>query len=81
MKKPKQLPLTKRQAQVLRWIERYIAKHRWAPSMREIGVGMRIGSPNGVMGHLKALERKGWIVRSANGESRAMYVVEADNAR
>lgn len=69
------LPLTKRQAQILRWIERYMAKHRWAPSIRDIGEGMGIASPNGVVCHLRALEAKGWIVRSPN-EARAMYVVE-----
>lgn len=75
-RKPKpKTPLTRRQTRVLDWITKYISKHRWAPTVREIGRGMRISSPSGVMCHLRALERKGWIVRSPR-ESRAMYVVE-----
>lgn len=74
-KKPKQLPLTKRQAQVLRWIERYMKKNHWAPTYREIADGQGVAL-NAVTGHLRALEKKGWIVRAANKE-RAMYVVGA----
>jgi repressor LexA len=55
--------LTKRQRQVLSYIERSIEERGYPPTMREIGEHMSIRSTNGVNDHLKALERKGYIVR------------------
>ena len=52
---------TERQAMILSWIARHIAKHGYQPSIREIGRQFRIRSPNGVASHLKSLERKGLI--------------------
>ncbi|MDY0001412.1 MAG: transcriptional repressor LexA [Polyangia bacterium] len=56
-------PLTKRQRQVLSFVERSIEERGYPPTMREIGQHMGIRSTNGVNDHLKALERKGYIVR------------------
>lgn len=56
-------PLTKRQRQVLTFVERSIEERGYPPTMREIGQHMGIRSTNGVNDHLKALERKGYIVR------------------
>jgi repressor LexA len=47
----------------------------FAPSVREIARAMSIKSPNGVMAHLKALEKKGWIRRRPNA-SRGIEVTE-----
>jgi len=55
--------LTKRQRQVLNFITRSIEERGYPPTMREIGEHMGIRSTNGVNDHLKALERKGYIVR------------------
>lgn len=55
------LPLTERQQQVLTFIEKYWAKHRISPSVRDIGDHCGISSPNGVQCHLKALIKKGMI--------------------
>jgi repressor LexA len=55
--------LTKRQRQVLNFITRSIEDRGYPPTMREIGEHMGIRSTNGVNDHLKALERKGYIVR------------------
>lgn len=55
--------LTKRQSQVLTFVERSIEERGYPPTMREIGLHMGIRSTNGVNDHLKALERKGYIVR------------------
>jgi repressor LexA len=43
--------------------------------VREIAQRMDINSPNGVMGHLKALERKGYIRRD-NRRARAIELAE-----
>jgi len=57
--------LTKRQAQVLGFIERELAKTGVMPSVRRIAAHLRVRSPNGVMGHLKALMRKGYLQRQS----------------
>lgn len=54
--------LTDRQARVLVFIEDSIVDKQRAPTLREIGEHFGIGSTNGVSDHLKAIERKGWIV-------------------
>lgn len=55
--------LTDRQSDILRFIQNFHAAHGYSPSFREIGAAFKIKSPNGVMAHLKALERKGRIHR------------------
>jgi len=65
--------LTARQARVLRFVEEHIARHGFAPSVREVAAAMRIGTPKGAADHLKALERKGYLERS-RGRSRALRV-------
>jgi len=46
----------------------------YGPTVREIGTAFKIRSPNGVVCHLKALERKGLITRGKN-MSRAIELV------
>ncbi len=58
--------LTKRQAAVLSFIRDLILGRGYGPTVREIGTKFKIQSPNGVMCHLKALEKKGLIVREPN---------------
>lgn len=55
-------PLTKRQRQLLNEIQTCVAKGP-PPTVRYLCGRMGIKSPNGIMTHLKALERKGSIVR------------------
>lgn len=59
-------PLTYRQQEVVDFLKSSIAKRGFCPSVREIGDHMGIRSPNGVMAHLKALERKRVISREPN---------------
>jgi len=54
---------TKRQQQVLDFINDYISRFGNAPSQREIAASLGINGTLGVMKHLQALERKGCIVR------------------
>ncbi len=63
--------LTKRQKTVFEFIRDKICNRGYGPTVREIGEQFGISSPNGVMCHLKALEKKGLIVRSPN-KSRAI---------
>lgn len=48
----------------------------YGPTVREIGAGFKIKSPNGVMCHLKALEKKGLITRESH-MSRAIQLSES----
>lgn len=63
----KQKPiLTERQQEIYDFLKEKILKRGYGPTVREIGTQFGIRSPNGVMCHLKALERKGLISREAN---------------
>ena len=58
--------LTARQREVYEFIKRTIKAKGYCPTVREIGDAVSINSPNGVIGHLRALIRKGYIVRQAH---------------
>ena len=58
--------LTVRQKDVYDFIRDKIRNRGYGPTVREIGVHFEISSPNGVMCHLKALEKKGLITREPN---------------
>lgn len=63
--------LTERQLQVYKYIRELIHNRGYGPTVREIKDHFEISSPNGVMCHLKALEKKGVITREAK-RSRAI---------
>lgn len=69
--------LTDRQRKVYELIRSLIHDRGYGPTVREIGEHFEIKSPNGVMCHLRALERKGLITRKAN-KSRAIELVGED---
>src|ERR1043165_4482449 len=68
--------LTDRQKKVYEFIRDKIRNRGYGPTVREIGTEFEISSPNGVMCHLKALEKKGLITREPN-MSRAIQIVDA----
>lgn len=68
--------LTERQQNVYNMIRSLIVERGYGPTVREIGDHFGIKSPNGVMCHLRALERKGLIRRSPN-KSRAIELTQA----
>jgi repressor LexA len=55
--------LTERQREIYDFIREKIESRGYGPTVREIGLAFDIKSPNGVMCHLKALEKKGLIKR------------------
>ena len=65
--------LTERQKDVYEFIRDKIRNRGYGPTVREIGDHFGISSPNGVMCHLKALEKKGLISREPN-MSRAIQL-------
>jgi repressor LexA len=67
--------LTERQKEIYHFIRQKIEKRGYGPTVREIGEGFAIKSPNGVMCHLKALEKKGLITREEHA-ARAIQLVD-----
>jgi repressor LexA len=68
-------PLTERQKLVLEFIRSSVKTRGFPPTLREIGVAMGIRSNNGVNDHIRALERKGYLVRDRL-RSRGLRPVE-----
>jgi repressor LexA len=67
--------LTPRQKDIYKFIRGKIQGRGYGPTVREIGVEFHIKSPNGVMCHLKALQKKGLIHREPN-MSRAIQLLD-----
>src|SRR6476646_2894189 len=67
--------LTTRQRAIYDFIKDKIINRGYGPTVREIGTGFKIRSPNGVMCHLKALEKKGLIQREGFS-ARAIRLVD-----
>src|SRR5437879_12688634 len=67
--------LTERQREIYDFIRGKIENRGYGPTVREIGLHFGIKSPNGVMCHLKALQKKGLIHREPN-MSRAIQLLE-----
>ena len=70
--------LTLKQKAIYEFIKDKIVNRGYGPTVREIGDEFGIKSPNGVMGHYKALEKKGWIEREP-GLSRGITLTEGIN--
>jgi repressor LexA len=58
--------LTKRQKQILDYLKRYIAKKDYSPSLEEIKKHFRLSSKSTVHQHIKTLEEKGYLKRTAS---------------
>lgn len=67
--------LTSRQREIYTFIKEKIQGRGYGPTVREIGTRFGIKSPNGVMCHLKALQKKGLIAREPN-MSRAIQLLQ-----
>jgi hypothetical protein len=72
------LMLTSRQREIYHFIVQRI-RTKYAPTVREIGQQFGILSPNGVMCHLKALQKKGLIHRDSD-TSRGMTLVASHDS-
>ncbi len=67
--------LTERQREIYDFIRDKIESRGFGPTVREIGEGFDIKSPNGVMCHLKALEKKALIKRTGF-RARAIQLID-----
>ena len=66
--------LTERQREIYDFIRDKIEDFGFPPTIRDIGTAFEIRSPNGVMCHLKALEKKGYITRQGKS-ARAIQLM------
>lgn len=55
-------PLTQRQQQVLELVSDHIERHGFPPSHRELMLSLGVRSQLGILKHLRALEKKGYLV-------------------
>ncbi len=65
--------ITARQKMVLDFIADHLERHGYPPTLREIGGHLGVSGTLGVMKHLDALERKGYIRKTA-GSSRGIMI-------
>lgn len=59
-------PLTKKQKKILDYIERYIEKHDYAPSYREIAEHFELSSTATISGYIQTLKEKGYLDTEQN---------------
>jgi repressor LexA len=67
--------LTQRQEAILEYIAEYLVDHSYPPSYQEIADAFDIVSKNGVVRHLKALIRKGYIEKT-DTSARSIRIID-----
>jgi len=73
------LPLTKRQREILDYLQDFIQQHGYAPSLEEIGRRFGLSSLATVHKHLTNLQEKGFIKRAWN-RSRSVEMIPTQTA-
>jgi repressor LexA len=73
------LPLTKRQREILDYLQDFIQQHGYAPSLEEIGRRFGLSSLATVHKHLTNLQEKGFIKRAWN-RSRSVEMIPTGSA-
>lgn len=69
--------LTTRQREILDYLIGHLGDKGYPPTIREIREAFGLSSNRGVVDHLKALEKKGYI-RRTKGSSRAIEIIHND---
>lgn len=69
--------LTEKQEVVLKTIRNFFLDNGYAPSLSELQTLLNITTKRGVVNHLEAIERKGYIIRTS--EPRGIQIVEESN--
>ncbi|PLY00593.1 MAG: LexA family transcriptional regulator [Desulfuromonas sp.] len=67
-------PVTRRQQQVLDYVSDHLQQQGYPPTLREIAAHLNVSGTLGVLKHLQALEKKGFIEKEA-GSSRGIRIV------
>ncbi len=71
------MPLTKRQFQVLSFLDQFVQENGYCPSFDEIGKNLQLSSLATVHKHINTLERKGFIRRHYN-RSRSIEILNRE---
>lgn len=66
--------LTARQAEIVMFIRVFMSERGYAPTLREIGDYFGIRSTQGVIDHLKALERRGVLTRDQRKSRSIVFI-------
>ena len=69
-------PLTSKQEKVLGYIEVYLGRHGFPPTLKEIGEAIGLTNITAVRGHLLALEKKGYIAKTPE-KARSIRIVHS----
>jgi repressor LexA len=72
--------LTRRQRQVLNFIQEKQDTEGWTPTFREIAAHFRFGSPNAALAHVQALSAKGFL-KNRPGRARSFQVTDPRRPR
>lgn len=72
--------LTKRQRELIDYIQEFISNNRYSPSYREIGQRFGFSSVGSVYKHVQALKKKG-LISSESKASRSMLPIESTPAK
>ncbi len=67
--------LYKRQRQILEFIQNFIKKYGYSPTLMEIAKAMGLSSPATIHEHLRILEKKG-VIKKSDNEVRGITVVQ-----
>jgi len=70
------MALTKKQSEVLTFIQEFMEEQNYAPSYREIAEGLGLASPSTIHAHVQALCEKGLICVGDDGEARSIEMIE-----
>ena len=73
------MPLTKRQHEILSYLQDFLNIHGFSPTLEEIAEHFSLASLNGVFKHLKALEERGFIRRLSN-HARSIQLIDLEGA-
>jgi len=76
----KQLPLTKRQSEILNLIKTFIEENDYAPSYREIAKSLKLSSVATVAEYISVLEQKGYLTKQGSC-ARALQLTPAWDER
>ncbi|MCX6740723.1 MAG: transcriptional repressor LexA [Candidatus Parcubacteria bacterium] len=73
------MSLTKRQKEILDYINDFIEEYGYAPSYREIGQNFGLSSTATVCEHIQTLEAKGYL-KTDHNEARSIEIIENEKA-
>ncbi len=71
--------LTDRQKQVLDFVTGYIERTGYSPALRDIAAHLGVNGTFGIMKHLDALEKKGYV-RRGSGSSRGIALLRTSHS-